>query len=173
MPQGYVHDETRTLLGRGDDAWRAAKAALQQWAMFPENWTRVHLRPSPVEGAQVMVSFRLLGLWWAAPARIVYTLDEPDRFGFAYGTLPGHLAHGEESFSVERNARGEVFYVLRAFSRPSFWGARLLPAFMRAQQRRFQRESAAAMQRWVAEWTAATPPQPQRKPAAPAHSPAA
>ena len=25
-----------------------------------------------------------------APCRVVYVVDEPDRRGFAYGTLPGH-----------------------------------------------------------------------------------
>ena len=35
-----------------------------------------------------------------APCRVVYVVDEPDRRGFAYGTLPGHAESGEELFMV-------------------------------------------------------------------------
>lgn len=64
-------------------------------------------------------------LWPATiPARVVYVIDEPDRKGFAYGTLPGHPERGEEAFVVERRADDSVWLVIRAFSRPSnafFW----------------------------------------------------
>ena len=50
-------------------------------------------------------------------ARVVYVVDEPDRAGFAYGTLPEHLEEGEESFIVRR-ADGRVRFDVRAFSRP-------------------------------------------------------
>ncbi|MDP9026471.1 MAG: DUF1990 domain-containing protein [Actinomycetota bacterium] len=66
-------------------------------------------------------------LWPARiPARVVYVIDEPDRKGFAYGTLPGHPERGEEAFVVERRADDSVWLVIRAFSRPSnvfFWVA--------------------------------------------------
>ncbi len=67
------------------------------------------------------------GPWPAKiPARVVYVIDEPDRKGFAYGTLPGHPERGEESFVVERHADDSVWLIIRAFSRPSnafFWAA--------------------------------------------------
>jgi len=58
-----------------------------------------------------------------APARVVYVVDEPDRKGFAYGTIAGHPESGEESFIVERGPDGTVWLEIRAFSRPSnaFW----------------------------------------------------
>lgn len=66
-------------------------------------------------------------LWPAKiPARVVYVIDEPDRKGFAYGTLPGHPERGEEAFVVEHRPDDSVWLVLRAFSRPSngfFWAA--------------------------------------------------
>lgn len=37
-----------------------------------------------------------------APCQVVYVLDEPDRQGFAYGTLPGQPESGEEAFVIER-----------------------------------------------------------------------
>ena len=65
---------------------------------------------------------RRLGLWWLNACRIVYVVDEEGpvtRFGFAYGTLPGHAGAGEERFLVEWDrASGEVWYDILAFSRP-------------------------------------------------------
>lgn len=35
-----------------------------------------------------------------APCRVVYTVTESRRRGFAYGTLPGHPECGEEAFVI-------------------------------------------------------------------------
>ncbi|MET9329542.1 DUF1990 domain-containing protein [Tsukamurella sp. NPDC003166] len=59
------------------------------------------------------------------PCRVVYVVDEPDRAGFAYGTLPGHPESGEELFSVELRPDGAVVAVVSAFSRPGRWYTRL------------------------------------------------
>ena len=53
---------------------------------------------------------RVLGMWTLNAARVVFVIDEPGRFGFAYGTLPRHVESGEERFLVERDAAGEVYY---------------------------------------------------------------
>jgi uncharacterized protein (UPF0548 family) len=99
-----------------------------------------------------------LGLWWLNACRIVYVIDEAApvrRFGFAYGTLPAHVEEGEERFSIEQLADGSVWYDLRAFSRPRYWPVRLAKPVARRLQRRFVRESQAAMQRAVAQATEA------------------
>jgi uncharacterized protein (UPF0548 family) len=57
-----------------------------------------------------------------APCRVVYTVDEPGRRGFGYGTLPGHPEHGEEGFLVELGPDGDVRFRLRSFSRPARLG---------------------------------------------------
>jgi uncharacterized protein (UPF0548 family) len=54
-----------------------------------------------------------------APVRVVYVVDEPDRQGFAYGTLPGHPESGEEAFMVELHDDDAVTFTITAFSRPS------------------------------------------------------
>ncbi len=65
------------------------------------------------------------GIWpFRIPARVVYVVDEPNRRGFAYGSLPGHPERGEEAFVVERHDDESVWLVIRAFSRPAnalFW----------------------------------------------------
>jgi uncharacterized protein (UPF0548 family) len=53
-----------------------------------------------------------------APCRIVYVIEEPDRCGFAYGTLPGHPDSGEEAFVLSRDAAATITFTVTAFSRP-------------------------------------------------------
>ncbi len=59
-----------------------------------------------------------------AVCRIVAVVDEPDRYGFAYGTLPGHPERGEEAFVVERRDSGPVFTIV-VFWKPAEVIARL------------------------------------------------
>lgn len=67
--------------------------------------------------------------------RVVSVVDEPNRLGFAYGTLPIHPEQGEESFIVERDDAGEVTFRLVAASRPRHGLARLCPPVARRLQR--------------------------------------
>jgi uncharacterized protein (UPF0548 family) len=61
-----------------------------------------------------------------APCRVVYVVDEPNRRGFAYGTLPGHAESGEELFVVRYEpATDEVYADVTAFSRHATWWSRL------------------------------------------------
>jgi uncharacterized protein (UPF0548 family) len=50
----------------------------------------------------------------------VFTLrtPDPDRYGFAYGTLPAHPEEGEELFLVTRGGDDTVRFEITAFSRP-------------------------------------------------------
>src|SRR3712207_7231330 len=57
-------------------------------------------------------------------SRVVYTVEEPDRAGFAYGTLPGHPERGEELFLLDRAPDGQLRLTISAFSRPATWLAR-------------------------------------------------
>jgi uncharacterized protein (UPF0548 family) len=67
------------------------------------------------------------------PCRVVRVIDEPDRVGFAYGTLPGHPESGEEEFLLIRSGE-RVDFRVTAFSRPTSRLARLAgPVSRRAQ----------------------------------------
>lgn len=152
-PKGYDLDHNRILLGRGHAVYETACDVLRQWQMFPEDWTQIHPSDAPLEpGRDIALLVHACGVWWLNAARIVYVLDgcQPSRrFGFAYGTLPGHVERGEERFTIEWNERDEVWYDLLAFSRPRFWLARLGYPIARRLQRRFVRESQAAMRQLV------------------------
>lgn len=56
-----------------------------------------------------------------APIRVIYVVDEPQRRGFAYGTLPGHPESGEEAFVVDQAPDGSVWLTVTSISRPSAW----------------------------------------------------
>jgi uncharacterized protein (UPF0548 family) len=96
---------------------------------------------------------RALGLWWLNCCRIVYVVNETGpirKFGFAYGTLPGHVESGEERFVIEWNqGDNSVWYDILAFSRPSQVLIRLGSPIVRRMQKRFGRDSAAAVFRSV------------------------
>jgi uncharacterized protein (UPF0548 family) len=145
-PPGFVLDHNRQRLGRGEAAFTRAREDVRRWRVFPAPWTAIEPPDAPIaEGTVVAVLIRAVGLWWLNAARIVYVIDEPRRFGFAYGTLPGHVERGEERFLVEWLEDDEVWYDLRAFSRPRYWMVRLGRPIARMLQRRFARASKAAM----------------------------
>jgi uncharacterized protein (UPF0548 family) len=75
-------------------------------------------RPVAV-GTTLVQSVGLGSLRMLIPTRVVRTVDQPDRMGFAYATLPGHPEDGEESFVVERTADGAWRFRVTALSRPA------------------------------------------------------
>ena len=151
-PVGHVVDHTRARLGQGEQVFARAKAALARWEQFRLGW----VEPWPgdtllEEGEAVAVLAHVMGVWWLNASRIVYVVDREGpatAFGFAYGTLPGHAESGEERFLVEWDReRDEVWYDILAFSRPNHFLARMGKPWARRTQKRFARDSAAAMRR--------------------------
>ncbi|MCB0531380.1 MAG: DUF1990 domain-containing protein [Lewinellaceae bacterium] len=155
LPDQYAdfdNDLLRVCIGRGAVDFERAKMAIRAWQMFPAGWTKILPENAPLEpGTTVAMYAQFLGFWWRNACRIVYVVDAPDRFGFAYGTLPGHVESGEELFLVELQSDGTVWYVLRAFSRPRHWVARFGYPLVRLLQARFRRDSARQMQAFVHE----------------------
>src|SRR4051794_6984780 len=102
LPPGYGHVHRDVSIGRGRAAFEAAAAGLLGWQMHRRAGFGVPTTtPTPAAGVTVLLRagwgpFRL-----TAPCRVIYTVEEGDRRGFGYGTLPGHPERGEESFVVE------------------------------------------------------------------------
>ncbi len=143
---GFDNDFQRVRIGQGDAAFQKAAEAIRQWKMFPPGWTVILPRNAPIEAGETIAMYaRFMGFWWRNSCRIVYTINEPGRFGFAYGTLPGHIECGEELFMVEKDEAGQVWYTLRAFSKPRHWLVKLAYPIVRLLQARFRRDSAKAM----------------------------
>jgi uncharacterized protein (UPF0548 family) len=121
--------------------------------MFEMPWVQLCWPDTPIEpGATVAVLVSHLGFWSLNFCRIIYVIEESapiEKYGFAYGTLPDHAERGEERFTVEFDSRDQsVWYDIYAFSRPSPL-ARLAYPFARHLQKRFARDSKAAMLKFV------------------------
>ncbi len=152
-PAGYNVDHNRVLLGRGEDTFDRAKAAVCAWKMFEVPGLSLIHADTPIEiGRNVALLAHHLGFYSLSSCRIVYVIDEEDRFGFAYGTLTEHVEIGEERFTVEfHRESGEVWYDIFAFSRPGNVLVRLGYPYSRYLQKRFAVGSKAAMIRAVSQ----------------------
>lgn len=148
----YTVDRNRAQLGFGRQAFGRAKEAIRQWKMFDVGWIDLCWPAAPIEpGASVAILIQSYGLFLLCACRIVYVVEETgpvERFGFAYGTLPGHVERGEERFVVEwRHDDDTVSYDLSAFSQPNHPLTWLGYPLTRRAQKRFARDSLAAMVR--------------------------
>jgi uncharacterized protein (UPF0548 family) len=148
-PPGYRIDHNRTRLGAGAETYERAVSALKQWRQFDIGWVRI-VPPGTVlaKGSVVAVEAKACGLWSLNAARVVYIDDRRDAkatFAFAYGTLPDHVEQGEERFTIEWHKDDSVWYDIYAFSRPQHPLAQLGLPLVRMLQKRFARDSLAAM----------------------------
>ena len=150
-PHGYNVDHARFLLGQGPVAFSRGKFAIERWEMFHNGWTHLCSTDAPIErGTSVAMMARCFGLYSINFCRIVYVINEPRKYGFAYGTLPDHVEAGEERFVVEWLEDRTVWYDVFAFSRPRHVLARIANPAVRGLQSKFRGDSGRAMQRAVA-----------------------
>lgn len=152
-PKGFRRYHLRTVIGQGEKAYEAARAAFCAWVQFDLGWVRVANPEVPIKPEEIVtVEAHTFGLWSVNFSRILYVIDEEHRFGYAYGTTPLHVESGEERFLIEfDHATGSVFYDLLAVSRPAHWLAQLGYPYTRSQQHRFARESHRRMQSAIKE----------------------
>jgi uncharacterized protein (UPF0548 family) len=137
LPKGYHHARVSVELGRGADVWARAQESVRTWQAHRRAGATIYPDATLLAvGTEVVATFRLGPLFIVAPCRVVYVTAEPDRFGFAYGTLPGHPERGEEAFHVARSDDGTVRFEIVAFSRPATAMARLSGPLARLVQNR-------------------------------------
>lgn len=136
-PPGLHQLRVSRTIGHGAERFDAAKAAIIDWAGHRRAGATLNpARPSLEVGSEVSLALRVWPLWVTAACRIVEVIDEPDRFGFAYGTLPHHPARGEEVFLVARDpATDEVHLEVMAHSKPASALVKLSGPFGRVIQR--------------------------------------
>ena len=117
-PAGYrTFTRTRTL---SDAEFGHAGALLMAWQAHERAGLRVAASSKRAEaGEVVLMRLGIERFSLRIPCRVVYVVDESNRIGFAYGTLPGHPVAGEELFVVQRHGDGRVTFTVCAFSRPA------------------------------------------------------
>lgn len=119
VPAGFRSLERAAALGHGDAAWQAVRVGVLGWGVQRGAGLRVRTAGDPSRIREGDVAIVTVPPWPAGlPVRVVYAIDEPDRAGFGYGTLPGHAECGEEAWIAERHG-DEVRLVIRAISRPA------------------------------------------------------
>jgi uncharacterized protein (UPF0548 family) len=152
-PADFNIDHNRIRIGNGWIDFDRAKAAIRTWKMFDLGWVKLIDDKTPIEvGQTVAILVRHFGFYSLNAARIVYVINETQRFGFAYGTLTEHGEIGEERFSVEFDGEtGEVWYDLYAFSRPALFLAKIGYPLSRYLQKSFALDSKQAMYDAVSE----------------------
>lgn len=149
-PTGYTVDHNRVLLGNGKEKFDRAVVALKQWKQFDLGWIRAVPASTPIEvGEVIAICANHFGFWSLNACRVVYVIDQngPEKkFGFAYGTLSSHVERGEERFTIEWHEDDDtVWYDILAFSHPNKLLAKLGFPITRMLQKRFARDSKAAM----------------------------
>jgi uncharacterized protein (UPF0548 family) len=148
--EGFDNDFQKVVIGKGETAFRKAKLAIQKWQMFPSTWTKILPEDTPIQKSEIVAMYaQFLGIWCGNACKIVYVIDEKNRFGFAYGTLPGHIERGEELFLVELLDNGDVEYTIKAFSRPRHILAKIGYPIIRVLQEKFRQDSAKQMENIV------------------------
>jgi uncharacterized protein (UPF0548 family) len=149
LPAGYHHVRTATPLPSGAAEWAHACDGIRAWAAHAGAGMRVTPAHAPIEVGTVVAVIVRLGLAHAVGAcRIVQVVYEPDRYGFAYGTLPSHPEEGEESFVLVRLG-DTIRFEVAAFSRPHDLLTRLGGPVARAAQRRATRQYLDGMRAWM------------------------
>jgi uncharacterized protein (UPF0548 family) len=138
MPPGYRHIARRIRVGHGQAAFDALADGILRWGIQRRAGLEVRSASERAAvGVDVTCVARVGPLRVAAPCRVVGVVDEPGRrAGFAYGTLPGHPECGEEAFLAEAGGDGDVWFVVRAFSRAGVWWSKVGAPVARVVQRR-------------------------------------
>jgi uncharacterized protein (UPF0548 family) len=135
-PDGFHHDHYEAVLGTGPETFQRAVAGLKAWEAHRLPVVRVFPNDQEIcTGATVVVTLGTPILALAAPCRIVSVIDGQTRWGFAYGTLPGHPEQGEEAFVVSMSPDQTVRFEIEAFSRPAHPLVRLSGPIGRAVQK--------------------------------------
>jgi uncharacterized protein (UPF0548 family) len=135
LPAGYHHLDVSRVVGQGRDWFDVAAARVLTWEVQRRAGLSVDAPREVALGVRAVLRMRVGPVPVRAPVEVVVVTAEPDRVGFAYGTLEGHPERGEERFEVVLRADGAVEARIRAFSRPGRWFTRLAGPVGRRLQR--------------------------------------
>ncbi len=140
LPAGYHHLDVSRVVGHGRDWFDVAAGRVLTWEVQRRAGLTVDTASPVALGIRAVLRMRVGPVPVRAPVEVVVVTAEPDRVGFAYGTLAGHPERGEERFEVALRADGAVEARIRAFSRPGRWFTHLAgPVGRRLQQSTTQR----------------------------------
>lgn len=114
----YRRSEVSSRIGAGDLVWERSVAGVLRWRVKTASGFTVSSAASVRPGDRVDVTAHLFGVRVLEPVEVVAVVEEPERVGFSYRTLPGHPVSGEEAFVVSRHG-DEVHLTVRSLTRAS------------------------------------------------------
>ncbi|ACZ22844.1 uncharacterized conserved protein [Sanguibacter keddieii DSM 10542] len=133
LPTGYLRTSRTATLARRD--LHGAATDLFRWRPQLASGLRVRSSDLPLRvGTVVVLRLGVGPLALRIPCRVTEVVDEPDRAGFTYATLPGHPVSGVERFSLDRGDDGAVRFTVAAVSALASVPARCLPGLARRVQ---------------------------------------
>ena len=133
LPDGFHHQTWRLPIEHGD--MERAAAGIRAWAGHEAAGIhRVPTQPTIVAGQTLAMAIPVGPISVSATARIIEVVDEPDRYGFTYSTLPHHPEDGEESFIIERGPNDELEMVVTAMWRGAAVANHVIPPLTRFLQ---------------------------------------
>lgn len=150
-PTGYRAYVKTVKIGDGIARWEFASTAVLRWGVKTRSGFAVVADPPSAGEPQVTVDQRY---WLVArlgpfrisePIEVVGVIDEPERKGFAYGTLSGHPVSGEEAFIVDRHADDSVWLTIRSITRPTTGVWRVAGPGVALAQRYYRRRYTRAL----------------------------
>lgn len=113
---GYRRSEVSAVVGSGDAVWERVTRDVLRWRVKTASGFAVDSTGPVLQGDRVVVTARLLKVTIVEPVEVVAVVEEFDRVGFAYRTMPGHPVSGEEAFIVHRRGE-EVRLTVRSLTR--------------------------------------------------------
>ena len=133
LPDGFRRFSHAVTLDRHDLALAAAD--LFAWRVHRRAGLRVQSSDAVLrQGTVVLLRLGLGPASVRIPCRVIEVVDEPDRKGFTYATLPGHPECGVEQFALETAEDGRVRFRVSAVSRHATLLARLAGPLARGAQ---------------------------------------
>ena len=143
-PSGFRFETFERRIGPAS-AFARARSALANWQPQRGSGIAVRADGEIAVGTTVALAAPLPIGFALAACRIVAVVDQEDRYGFAYGTLPAHPESGEELFILERRADDLIFRIA-VFSRPHQLLTRIGSPIARLIQRRATEKYLTAME---------------------------
>jgi uncharacterized protein (UPF0548 family) len=116
----FRRSELSAVVGRGEDTWRRVADDVLHWRVKTRSGFLVDSDAPVRAGHRERIRVRVLGVTIVEPVEVVAVVEDSDRVGFAYRTLPGHPVDGEEAFVVHRDtADGDILLTVRSLTRPA------------------------------------------------------
>jgi uncharacterized protein (UPF0548 family) len=150
VPPGYDRVTESAVVGAGMAQFSLLAKGIRDWELHRHSGVHVLADGPARDGVNVAIAQRLGPVAVVLSCRVVWTVDEPRRNGFGYGSLAGHPEAGEEAFLAELDPDGAVRFRVFGFTSPGTVATAAARPLTRALTRRALRGYLRAARELVA-----------------------